>query len=144
MGESIHMLREQLDTLRRELRRREVADAMAKQEARERDRQAAEAARQAELQQARDVELEKCREGAWYNHRLTAMIDAGKGQQPFRSEDFTVPTSGWPPGDGPENYAISFGCQDAAAPTGLASDTPMARALAEMLERQRSAREARP
>ena len=49
MGESIHMLREQLDTLRRELRRREVADAMAKQEARERDRQAVEVARQAEL-----------------------------------------------------------------------------------------------
>ena len=143
MTESIHMLREQVDVLRRELRRREVADAMAKHEALERARQAAEAERRAELEKTREADLEKCREGAWYNHLLTARIADGKGQEPFDPHDLRVPAAGWPPGDGPENYGTSaLDC--AEAPSGLASDTPMARALSEMLQRQRMVREAKP
>jgi hypothetical protein len=143
MTESIQMLREQVDVLRRELRRREVADAMAKQGALERERQAAEAERRMELEKMREVELEKCREGAWYNHLLTQMIACGRGQEPFDPDDLRVPAAGWPPGDGPENYSSS-GLDCAEVPTGLASDTPMARALAELLERQRMIREAKP
>jgi len=145
MAETIQMLREQADSLRRELRRRDVAEAVAKQEAVERERQAAQVARQLEREQARDAELEKSREGAWYNHLITAKISAGKGQEALNPHDLKVPASGWPPGDGPENYG-SFGGDwtSAETPSGLATDTPMARALTEMLERQRMVREASP
>jgi len=145
MAETIQMLREQADSLRRELRRRDVAEAVAKQEAVERERQAAKAARQVEREQARDAELEKCREGAWYNYLLSAKIAAGKGQEVVNPADFKVPAEGWPPGDASENYG-SFGVDwsSAETPGGLASDTPMARALTEMLERQRTVRQATP
>jgi hypothetical protein len=100
---TVKELEEQNAALRQQLFDREIADQQAKAERREAEQQQAEARDSAERAAEQAAAVEKVRVGAWTLHLLDQQIATGQGRAAFAP---SVPPSGWPPGQSPENFGI--------------------------------------
>ena len=70
---------------------------------------AAEAKEAAERAEAHAAYLERSRRASWVVHNLDAIIAAGNGHEPLDLDRFdaSIPKSGWPDNDSPENYPFT-------------------------------------
>ncbi len=101
-------MRDRAESVERELRRRDVADALATIEKRKAAEAAAAAANEAEAVAARDASLEKTRRSCWLNWRVDRALEAGGdafakllGNTRLLNE---APERGWPPGTSAADY----------------------------------------
>lgn len=144
MQENIEALRRRAEAAEAMLRAHDVAAAKERAERLARDQKEADERASTEREAARAAELEKTRQGSWVHHKLKSLIESGRGDERLTDDALTnfVPATGWPPGEGPENYG-PLGIPYAVASNDEAAQTPMGKALAAMLEAQDRVRRAK-
>ena len=91
------------------VRERDRADAQARLQKIADQKAEAEAKEAAERAEAHAAYLERSRRASWVVHNLDAIIAGGNGHEPLDLDRFegSIPKSGWPEGDSPDNYSTS-------------------------------------